>query len=137
MTQARRIVSGLRLLWKHSAQWVERLMDSHYGVASSLYDLEMKYELSTFKGSQSACERDLRTSSHLCLLKLLGTQEPRLPRFIKNCIDFVLHHPNIQSKTPLSRRPANNSGSKNLLTSTSSLSPFLLLVLSTKSRAAC
>src|SRR5271170_6558519 len=41
-----------------------------------------------------------------------------------------------ESSTPLSLRPFHSSGSKNLLTVTSSARPFLLLVLRTKSLAA-
>lgn len=44
-------------------------------------------------------------------------------------------HSGHPSNKPLSFRLENNSGSKNLATLTSSLKPFLLLVLSTKSRA--
>lgn len=40
-----------------------------------------------------------------------------------------------ESKTPLSFSPFHSSGSKNLLTVTSSAKPFRLLVFSTKSRA--
>ena len=51
------------------------------------------------------------------------------------CLDDSRLDVGHESRTPLSFKPFQRSGSKNLLTVTSSASPLRLLVLSTKSRA--
>lgn len=62
---------------------------------------------------QDAFELSLRRERHFC----------------------IIHYPHQPSNTPLSFKLLNSSGSRNLLMVTSSASPFLLLVLSTKSLA--
>src|SRR4051794_18893624 len=74
------------------------------------------------------------SQSHFFSLPFTLRQNYSSPTFL-TILQYMTHASLYASKTPLSFKLLNSSGSKNLLIVTSSASPFRLLVLSTKSRA--